>query len=71
MKVQTYSKTRANLKAAINSVIIDHEPLLITSKSGDVVMMSRDDFDSIQETMYLFSSSNNAKRIIKSIEQSK
>ena len=71
MRVQTYSKTRANLKAAIKSIHDRHEPLLITSKAGDVVMMAREDFDSIQETMHLLSSRNNAKRLIKSIEQIK
>ena len=69
MKVQTYSVTRANFKDAIESVTDRHEPLLITSKSGDVVMMSKSDFDSMQETMHLLSSDNNARRLINSIKQ--
>ncbi|MFT7413065.1 MAG: antitoxin YefM [Paraglaciecola sp.] len=69
MNVQTYSETRANFKAAIESVADRHEPLLITSKSADVVMMSREDFDSMQETMYLLSSRNNASRLLDSIAQ--
>ena len=69
MIVQTYSETRANFKAAIESVAERHEPLLITSKSADVVMMSREDFDSMQETMYLLSSRNNARRLMESIAE--
>ncbi|MFT4927227.1 MAG: antitoxin YefM [Phenylobacterium sp.] len=69
MNVQTYSETRANFKAAIESVAERHEPLLITSKSADVVMMSREDYDSMQETMYLLSSRNNANRLMESIAE--
>jgi antitoxin YefM len=69
MNVQTYSETRANLKAAIESVTDRHEPLLITSKHADVVMMAREDFDSMQETMYLLSSINNSSRLKASIAQ--
>ena len=69
MNVQTYSETRANFKAAIESVAERHEPLLITSKSADVIMMSREDYDSMQETMYLLSSPNNANRLLASIAE--
>ncbi|WP_426369631.1 type II toxin-antitoxin system Phd/YefM family antitoxin [Pseudocolwellia sp. HL-MZ7] len=69
MNVQTYSETRANFKAAIESVADRHEPLLITSKTADVVMLAREDFDSMQETMYLLSSRNNANRLMESIAQ--
>lgn len=71
MNIQTYTETRANFKAAIEAVTDRHEPLIITSKADDVVMISRDDFDSMQETMYLLSSINNANRIKESIAQLK
>ncbi len=69
MKVQTYSETRANFKAAIESVTDRHEPLLITSRSADVVMIAREDYESMEETMYLLSSKNNANRLMESIAQ--
>ena len=69
MNVQTYSDTRANFKAAIESVADRHEPLLITSKTADVVMLAREDFESMQETMHLLSSRNNANRLMESIDQ--
>ncbi len=69
MNVQTYSETRANFKAAIESVTERHEPLLITSKAADVVMIAREDYESMEETMYLLSSRNNANRLMESIAQ--
>jgi len=69
MNVQTYSETRANFKAAIEAVTDRHEPLLITSKTADVVMIAREDFESMQETLYLLGSKNNANRLMESIAQ--
>ncbi|PCH96931.1 MAG: hypothetical protein COB83_04285 [Gammaproteobacteria bacterium] len=69
MQVQTLSETRANFKAAIQFVSTHHEPMVITNKTADVVMMSKVDFDSMQETMYLLSSPNNAFRLMESIAQ--
>ncbi|WP_028865272.1 type II toxin-antitoxin system prevent-host-death family antitoxin [Psychromonas aquimarina] len=69
MQTQTYTETRAHFKAAIESVTNHHEPLIITSKSDDVILMSREDYDSMQETVYLLSSINNSKRLQESIAQ--
>ena len=69
MQVQTFSKTRANFKAAIEAVTDRHEPLLITSTSGDVVLLSKEDYDGIKETLYLLKSYKNCKRLRDSIDQ--
>ncbi|MGP9673403.1 type II toxin-antitoxin system Phd/YefM family antitoxin [Pseudoalteromonas sp. AOP31-A2-14] len=69
MQVQTFSKTRANFKAAIEAVTDRHEPLLITSKTAEVVMLSREDYSSMVETMYLLRSAKNSQRLIDSIAQ--
>ncbi len=59
---------RQNLAATINRVIDGHEPVIITrQKAGAVVMMSLEDFNSMNETMYLLSSPANAERLHKSI----
>ena len=71
MEVQSFSKVRANFKAAIESVIDRHEPLLITSKSGDVILISKEDYDSLQETSHLLSSKKNRVRLESSIDQFK
>ena len=69
MQVQTFSKTRANFKAAIEAVTDRHEPLLITSTSGDVVLLSKEDYESMKETLYLLKSHKNCKRLSDSIDQ--
>lgn len=63
MKVQTYSETRANFKAAMESVTDRHEPLLVTGKNCNVVIVSLEDYESMQETIHLLSSKKNAERL--------
>jgi antitoxin YefM len=43
----------------------------IASKSGDVVLMSADDYDSWQETIYLLRSPANARRLMEAIARDK
>lgn len=66
----TYSHARENLARTITSVCENHDPVIITKKGTDaVVMISLEDFESIQETNYLLRSPKNAKRLLESIEQ--
>lgn len=66
----TYSHARENLASAITKVCDDHDPIIITKKGGKaVVMISLEDFESMQETTYLLRSPKNAKRLIESVEQ--
>ncbi|RDJ98841.1 type II toxin-antitoxin system Phd/YefM family antitoxin [Paraburkholderia lacunae] len=70
MNVLTYSEARAGFKQAMDDVCRDHTPMLITRQSGEsVVMVSLEDFNAMQETLYLLSSSKNAQRLAKSIAQ--
>src|SRR5579863_4180094 len=64
MNVLTYSEARAGFKQAMDDVCRDHTPMLITRQSGEnVVMVSLEDFNAMQETLYLLSSSKNAQRL--------
>ncbi len=47
------SEARSRLFPLLQQVNDDHVPVRINSKSGDVVLMSAEDFDSWQETIYL------------------
>ncbi len=68
MEIVTYSETRANLKAVMDRVVNDHTPIAITRQRGKpVVMIDLDDWNAMQETMYLLSTPNNAKRLMESI----
>ncbi|MGB0333770.1 MAG: type II toxin-antitoxin system Phd/YefM family antitoxin [Opitutales bacterium] len=70
MNTITYSHARENLATTITEVCQNHNPVIITKKGTDaVVMMSLEDYESMQETTYLLRSPKNAKRLIESIEQ--
>lgn len=70
MDVLNYSDTRANLKAVMDRVVADHAPVVISRQSGKpVVMVSLEDWESIEETMYLLSTPANAARLLRAKEQ--
>lgn len=53
----------------MNRVCLDRDPVIITRKRDQsVVMISLDDYESLEETAYLLRSPANAKRLIESIE---
>lgn len=72
MNILTFSEARASLKTVMDDVCKDHAPTVVTRVSGEhVVMLSLADFNSMEETMYLLSSANNASRLMESIAQLK
>jgi antitoxin YefM len=70
MDVLTFSETRANLKSVMDQVVNDHSPVVVARKRGEaVVMISLDDWNAMNETLYLLSSPTNARRLRDSIAQ--
>jgi antitoxin YefM len=65
------SEARSRLFPLIQQVNDDHEPVRISSKGGDAVLMSADDFDSWQETIYLLRSPANARRLMEAVARDK
>jgi len=65
------SEARSRLFPLIQQVNDDHLPVRINSKSGDAVLMSADDFDSWQETIYLLRSPANALRLMEAVARDK
>jgi antitoxin YefM len=61
------SEARAHLFPLIQQVNDDHQPVRINSKGGDAVLMSAQDFDSWQETIYLLRSPANARRLMEAV----
>ncbi len=49
------SAARANLYRLIDEASTSSEPILITGKRGNAVLIGEDDWRSIQETLYLLS----------------
>jgi len=69
MKVLNYSDLRQNLAENLNIVAEDHEVLIVSrSNEKNVVIISLDEYNAMQETLYLLSSENNAKRLMSSID---
>jgi len=66
----TYSAARANLAKTMDRVCEDHEPLIIT-RNGDqsVVMLSLEDYNSLEETAFLLRSPTNARRLLSALTQ--
>ena len=70
MNAISYTAARQNLAETMEAVCNDHEPTIITSKRDKaVVMISLEDYKSLEETAYLLRSPKNAKRLTESIEE--
>jgi len=70
MKTMTYSESRARYAEVLDSVVNDHEEVIITRAGRDpVVIVSLDDYQSLKETAYLLRSPENARRLLTSIER--
>jgi len=70
MNAITYSHARENLASTISDVCASHDPVIITKKGKDsVIMMSLEDYESMKETTYLLRSPKNARRLLESIQQ--
>jgi len=69
METTTYTSFRKQLKSYLDKVKINHAPLFVTRANGDdVVVLSKADYDSMEETFYLLRSPANASRLLKGIE---
>jgi antitoxin YefM len=51
----------------INIITVRHTPIYITGKKGNVVILSEDDWRSIQETLYLSSIPGMREKLLKGI----
>jgi prevent-host-death family protein len=55
MTVIKVTKARSKLYKLIDEVAASHEPILISGKRANAVLISEDDWNAIQETLYLIS----------------
>ncbi|NNU82179.1 type II toxin-antitoxin system prevent-host-death family antitoxin [Halovulum dunhuangense] len=70
MDVMTYTDARASLKDVMDRVINDHVEVVVTRKKREaVVVISLDEYNSIQETLHLQKSPENVRRLHASIAQ--
>ena len=55
MTVLTASEARANLYRLIDQAAESHQPIVIAGKRSSAVLVSEEDWQAMQETMYLLS----------------
>jgi len=53
MQTLTASEARANLYRLIDQAAESHQPIAITGKRANAVLLSAEDWSAIQETLYL------------------
>ena len=68
VKTITASKARANLYRLVEQAVQSSEPVQITSKRGSAVLVSVQDWNAIQETVYLLSIPGMRESIRKGLE---
>ena len=71
MKAVTYSNAKKNLKALIHAVCKNSEPAVIVSNQSEeqAVLISLEDYQSMEETAYLLSSPANRAHLQRSLHQ--
>jgi len=67
MSVKTATEARANLYKLIDETVSSHKPVTITGKRGNAVLISEDDWNAIQETLFLLNIQGMRESIIEGI----
>jgi antitoxin YefM len=67
MSIINATTARNNFFKVIDEAIESHEPVYVTGKNGNVVILSEEDWRSIQETLYLSNIPGMKDKIIKGI----
>ncbi|MBA3236803.1 MAG: type II toxin-antitoxin system prevent-host-death family antitoxin [Parachlamydiaceae bacterium] len=67
MDAVTYTQVRQNFASVMDKVCDDHMPLIITRQNrAPVVMISLEDYNGMEETLYLMRSPKNYARLTSS-----
>lgn len=65
----TATSARADLYRVIDAALSDHEPVHITGKHGNAVLVSESDWRSIQETLHLLGVAGMRESIIEGMKE--
>jgi antitoxin YefM len=66
----TYSNARQSFRALWDEVISTREPIFITRRGAEnVALISADELNSIMETIHLFRSPENARRLLTALNR--
>ena len=70
LDAMNYTQVRKNFAETMNRVCDDHAPVIITRQNErPVVMISLDDYNAIEETIYLLKSPRNAIRLYQALSE--
>ena len=69
MQAVSFSELRKDMKHIMDMTKDRHEPTIITRKQGNMVIMSLEDYNSLEETSYILSNPKNAQRILESLSR--
>lgn len=70
MTTVNVTEARANLYKLIDDAIASHEPVVITGKRGNAVLLAEDDWNAINETLYLLSVPGMRESILEGMQES-
>lgn len=68
MTILNATSARKNFFKLLKDAVETHEPIYITGKKGNVVILAEEDFRSMQETLYLSSISGMRKKIMNGLK---
>jgi antitoxin YefM len=68
MTTLTASQARTELYRLLDKVAVSHEPIQITGKRNNAVLISEEDWSAIKETLYLLSIPKMRKSIKKGLK---
>ena len=69
MTTLTATEARAKLYKLIDDVSINHEPVVITGKRGNAVLLAEGDWNAITETLQLLSVPGMRESILEGMEE--
>ena len=69
MTILNATEARSKLYGLIDETTSSHQPIVITGKRGNAVLVSEDDWNSINETLYLLSVPGMRETILEGMKQ--
>ena len=70
MTTLSVTEARANLYKLIDDTSVSHEPVIITGKRGNAVLLAEDDWNAINETLHLLSVPGMRETILAGMQES-
>jgi antitoxin YefM len=70
MTTLNVTEARANLYKLIDDTSVSHEPVIITGKRGNAVLLAEDDWNAINETLHLLSVPGMRESIVEGMQES-